>query len=77
MSVKGAGDRWLAGENVDGVTFARHDVVRFTSGSRAGATGVIELLVALAPEPQYLIVMHDGGNVRAPQSVLEPCEQGR
>lgn len=70
MSVRGLGDRWLAGESVPGVTFARHDQVRITTGAREGALGVIGLLVALEPEPQYFVELREGGSIRVRQSRL-------
>ena len=68
---RGAGDRWLAGERPAGVEFGRHDVVELTAGRYAGARGSVELLLALAPEPRYLVALADGrGDVRARQSEL-------
>lgn len=76
MSVRGAGDRWLAGERVDGVRFALHDRVEITSGARAGNAGAIILLLALAPEPRYLVSLDASGDVRVRQSALRPADRG-
>ena len=65
----GAGDRWLAGEPVPGVEFALHQPVEITGGPRDGARGLIVLLIALTPEPAYLVRI-DGREVRARQSQL-------
>lgn len=72
MTIRGAGDRWLAGEDVPGVAFARHERVRITTGPRSGHAGRIDLLIALLPEPHYLLRLADGSDVRVPQSVLAP-----
>ena len=68
---RGAGDRWLAGEPVDDVAFAHHSEVEFAGGRFDGARGRVELLMALAPEPQYLVALADGsGTVKVRQSSL-------
>jgi hypothetical protein len=68
---RGAGDRWLAGEPVDGVAFAHLESVRIAAGERTGARGHIALLLALRPEPLYLVTLEGGaGDVRVAQSGL-------
>jgi hypothetical protein len=72
MNVRGAGDRWLAGEKLPGVAFALHDSVRLTRGDWTGQVGSVTLLLALAPEPLYLVRLGAGGrDVSARQSALE------
>ena len=69
---RGAGDRWLAGEPVAGVAFAHLAPVRIAGGARAGARGHIALLLALRPEPVYLVTLDGGaGDVRVAQSELQ------
>lgn len=70
MSRRGLGDRWLAGESVDGVGFAQHARVSLVAGPRLGARGTVLLLLAVDPEPVYLIGLDSGGDVRARQSAL-------
>ena len=71
MNARGAGDRGLAGERPDGVTFAHHDTVDITEGRHAGASGVVVLLLALEPEPRYLVALEGGrGDVPVRQSAL-------
>ena len=65
----GAGDRWLAGEPVPGVEFALHEQVEIRVGPHDGSRGLIVLLIALVPEPSYLVRI-DGREVRARQSQL-------
>ena len=67
----GLGDRWLAGETLDGVTFALNDAVEVTAGRLRGALGTITLLMAVAPEPLYLVRLASGaGDARIRQSDL-------
>ena len=74
MRQRGAGDRWLAGEPVDGVAFAHHAHVVIARGARAGRRGRVALLLAMRPEPRYLVSL-DGGteDVRVAQSEIEPA----
>ena len=70
MSIRGVGDRWLAGEAIDGVKFGHNDDVEVVAGSRAGARGRIVLLIGLQPEPEYLVKLGAGRDVRVRQSAL-------
>ena len=71
MTHHGAGDRWLAGEAVDGVRFALGDAVRVNDGRYAEERGTVALLLALAPEPLYLVRLQRGEPVRVRQSALD------
>lgn len=68
----GVGDRWLAGEALEGVRFAAHDAVEVLIGRHEGDAGIILLLVALEPEPAYLVQV-GGTRVRLAQSALRPA----
>lgn len=68
---RGVGDRWLAGEAVAGVEFGHHQMVEIVDGPDAGARGRVALLVALTPEPGYL-VSTSSGDIRVWQSRLRP-----
>jgi hypothetical protein len=71
MTIRGAGDRWLAGDMPEGVTFALNDVVEITAGAEGGKWGTIRLLLGLRPEPLYLVELGSGqGDVRVRQSAL-------
>lgn len=70
---RGAGDRWLAGEAVDGVRYGHHAAVAVTAGRHAGARGRIALLLSLGDDPLYLVLLADGqGEARVRQSALRP-----
>ena len=71
MDVRGIGDRWMAGDEIPGVTFALNDEVAILEGPNAGEGGAIIFLVALRPEPLYLVERGSGkGDVRVRQSAL-------
>ena len=70
MTRRGLGDRWLAGERVSGVAFAHNERVAFVGGRHDGEEGTIALLMAVDPEPLYLVTLPRGGEVRVRQSSL-------
>lgn len=71
MTIRGLGDRWLAGDAVPGVMFAHNEAVEILTGSRAQQRGTIALLLGVEPEPVYLVALSDGrGDVRLRQSEL-------
>ena len=68
---RGAGDRWLAGEAVDGVDFALHAPVEIGLGRHEGRRGRVALLLALGDDPVYLVALSgQGGEARVRQSAL-------
>ena len=71
MVQRGTGDRWLAGELMDGIVFGHHAPVEVTDGRFRGRRGRVALLLGVSPEPVFLVVIegHDGG-VRVRQSAL-------
>lgn len=70
MEHLGAGDRWLDGDAVAGVRFAHKQPVEIVGGSRDGQRGRILLLIALEPEPTYLVMLEVGTEIRVRQSAL-------
>ena len=71
MSLRGIGDRWLAGEAIPGVTFGHNEAVEITKGEHEGHAGAVILLMALHPEPRYLVQLREGRrDVRVSQSAL-------
>lgn len=71
-ATRGIGDRWLAGEPIDGVAFAQNDAVRVREGRHAGRTGRVLLLADAPPSTAYLVDLGDGRPARLPQGALEP-----
>lgn len=63
------GDRWLAGERVDGVAFELRAAVEIARGRYAGRRGSILLLMDVDDDPLYLVDL-GGGTVRVRQSDL-------
>ena len=68
----GIGDRWLAGERLDGVRYNARDEVEVLIGKREGERGVVLLLIAIEPEPAYLVEIR-AARVRLLQSALRPA----
>ena len=68
--MRGIGDRWLAGERVEDVTFSHHERVMIVAGGREGAEGTVAMLLGIAPEPTYLVALGGGGDVRVRQSEM-------
>ena len=69
MTGSGLGDRWLAGERIAGVTFALNDAVEVVAGRLTGQGGTVVLLMAVTPEPVYLVAT-SAGDARVRQSEL-------
>jgi hypothetical protein len=71
MNVRGLGDRWVGGEAIPGVAHAFGDRVEVVEGPHAGARGTIALLLAVTPEPRYLVALGgNAGDARVRQSNL-------
>lgn len=63
MTLRGIGDRWLAGEKIDGVSLQRHDAVDISAGRHEGEIGRVELLMDVQPEARYLIKLAQSGRL--------------
>ena len=72
----GLGDRWLAGEPVDGVHFAPHARAVFARGPRVGEGAMVLLLVTAGPEPVYLVATAAGDELHVRQSALRAATSG-
>jgi hypothetical protein len=71
VSIRGQGDRWLAGDRVDGVEFEHHARVEIIAGPHAGQRGAVAFLMNLERDPLYLVqLLPSGGDVRVRQSAL-------
>ena len=69
LEIRGLGDRWLAGEAVEGVLFARNDSVSVVEGPYTGERGFIVLLTGFRVE-----LASGRGRVRLRQSELQASE---
>ncbi|HEU4560339.1 MAG TPA: hypothetical protein VFS20_20990 [Longimicrobium sp.] len=75
METRGLGDRWLKGDAIEGVLFARHDAVSIIGGPNSGDSGSIVLLMGVRPQPTYLVELGSGrGSVRVRQAELRAAE---
>lgn len=71
FDIRGAGDRWLSGEKVEGVEFPLNARVMITMGRYAGKTGTVAFLMNLDPDPLYLVELSAGtGDVRVRGAAL-------
>lgn len=59
--VRGTGDAWMRGDQVDGVSFALHERVAIMTGEHAGRVGLVALLLDPRADPLYLVALADGG----------------
>jgi hypothetical protein len=66
--------RWMVGDGIEGVYFARGESVQFRRGKAIGSVGSVVSLLALEPEPAYGVLV-GGREVRAEQFWLQsaPC----
>jgi hypothetical protein len=65
-------NRWLAGEQVLGVTFSLNDPVRIRGGRLSGELAAVISIAAMGIEPTYVVELgRTGEDVEAPQSRLE------
>ena len=72
MKYRGQGDRWLAGEPIQGVLFEHHAAVDIIGGAHAGQSGSVVFLMNLDADPLYLVALSSGaGDVRVRQSSLQ------
>jgi hypothetical protein len=63
----------MAGEQIPGVDFGLDAAVEISEGPHAGDGGRIVILLAVRPEPLYLVELRSGtGDVRVRQSALRP-----
>ena len=73
MSARGLGDRWLAGDPIEGVAFGPGDPVRLRVAPTR-APGHVRLLMRGPPDPRYLVELGDGSAVRVGQAEIEGVE---
>jgi hypothetical protein len=72
--IRGVGDRWLAGEPIDGIAFGFKSAVELADGRNAGRRGTVVLLMDVSADPLYLVELGgQGGAVRVRQSSLRPA----
>jgi hypothetical protein len=63
-------NQWIAGDLPPGVRFGRHHHVRVLTGRRQGKSGSVMNLVALEPEPRYVVELSSGEQIEAFQRML-------
>ena len=60
MNIRGQGDRWLAGEPIQGVQLEHRAAVEIIGGPHAGQTGSVAFLMSLDADPLYLVELGSG-----------------
>ena len=53
---------WFSSRPIPGVAFGLNDSVQIKSGENAGALATVISLVALEPEPTYMVELGSGGD---------------
>jgi hypothetical protein len=61
---------WYQGNLPSGVLHGLNDSVKVLRGPLSGARGAVISLIAVHPEPRYLIELDSGDDVELEQSVL-------
>ena len=59
---------FLAGQSIQGLTYAHNDYVRIVEGPHAGTSGSLVSLLALDPEPTFIIELESGTDAEVLQS---------
>jgi len=67
-------NQWMAGETLPGARFSLNDAVSIRSGFASGQTGAVISLLALAPEPRYLVETSLGRDVEVTEREIEILE---
>jgi hypothetical protein len=66
--------RWMAGENLPGVTFTLHQPVSIATGLSSLKSGSVIFLLGLEPEPKYLVELGSGEDIEVFQRSLRTAE---
>ena len=64
-------NQWMAGEILPGASFVLNESVSIRSGVASGQTGAVISLLALAPEPRYLVETSLGRDVEVAEHEIE------
>jgi hypothetical protein len=65
------GQAFLNRQDIDGVSFAHNNYVRVVTGELAGCFGSLVSLIAIEPEPLFILESEAGFDVRVRQSDIE------
>ena len=65
-------NRWLAGEQIDGVDFVLNAAVEVTDGEHRGTVGAVVSLASLDPVPSFVVEPGEGKDIVVEQSNLRP-----
>jgi hypothetical protein len=67
-------EAFLSQESLPGVSFKLNQAVRVMAGEAMGGVGVVISIEALGVDPEYLVELAGGSDVRVRQSHLESAD---
>jgi hypothetical protein len=71
MNQKEIDELWFSFQPIPGAAYRLNDSVGVTSGEFKGESGAVVSLLALAPEPVYLVELSSGADIKISESELE------
>ena len=74
MNRKEIDELWFSFERVPGASFKLNDDVLITSGTHRGEWGAAISLLALEPEPVYLVELSSGFDTEVAESALRRAD---
>ena len=70
MDIASLGQAFLDRAEIPGVEFWHNDHVRIVAGPHAGASGSLVTVLALQPEPRFVLELETGLDVEVSQSEI-------
>ena len=70
MDIREIAQAFLDQANIPGVLFSHRDAVRVLAGQHAGKVGELVTVVAVDPEPVYVVELTNGFDVEVLQSEI-------
>jgi hypothetical protein len=67
-------ETWTSGAEVEGIRFSRGSRVQVRRGELIGGVGTIQSLIALEPEPSYIVALEGGRQLRVTQFNLQSAD---
>jgi hypothetical protein len=71
MDTLDLGQSFLDGTAIPGVAYSHNDFVRIVAGPHAGSAGSLVTVLAIAPEPRFVLELDSGFDIEVLQSEIE------